>query len=67
MPVTVDDARLGEYVTTVPQFRNDAHPLGYLEAGAPETSRTALLYLMITSMDSVGSIFRVPIRLSVEK
>ena len=34
MPVTVDDARLGEYVTTVPQFRNDAHPLGYLEAGA---------------------------------
>jgi len=55
VPVAVDGARLGEYVATVPQFRNDAHPLGYLEAGAPEIDQVATARSWDAHSTSVGS------------
>jgi hypothetical protein len=44
-------ARLGEYVATVPQFRNDAHPLGYLEAGASEIDQVATEAKLVRALD----------------
>jgi len=41
MPIAVDGTRLSDDVTTAPQFRDDAHPIGYLEAGAPEIDQVA--------------------------
>ena len=41
VPVAVDGARLGEHVTAAPQFRDDAHPLSHVEAGAPEIDQVA--------------------------
>src|SRR5215211_5374473 len=39
VPGAIDRARLGEHVTAAPQFRNDAHPLRHVEAGAPEVDQ----------------------------